>query len=92
MFRVDGPVVQMAIKFAKVLYAHVLTLFCCIPIITAGAAFTALEYTLLKISREEDGSIASDFFRSFKENFKQATVMWIVYVVAIALTLFDIYK
>lgn len=91
MFRFDGPVVQMAMKFAKVLYAHVLALFCCIPIITVGAAFTALEYTLLKISREEDGSITSDFFQSFKENFKQATILWIVYVAAISVILFDIY-
>lgn len=91
MFRPDGPLVQSAIKFAKVLYAHVLTLFCCIPVITAGVAFTALEYTLLKISREEDGSIPSDFFHSFKENFKQATILWIVYVVALSVMLFDIY-
>ena len=91
MFRVDGPVVQGAIKFAKVLYAHVLALFFCIPIITVGAALTALEYTLLKISREEDGSIASDYFRSFKENFKQGTILWLVYFIAISLVLFDIY-
>ena len=91
MFRPDGPIVQSAIKFAKVLYAHVLVLFCCIPIITAGAAFTALEYTLLKISREEDGNIASDFFHSFKENFKQATILWLVYVAVLAVVLFDIY-
>lgn len=91
MFRPDGPIVQGAMKYAKVLYAYVLTLFCCIPIITAGAAFTALEYTLLKISKEEDGNIASDFFHSFKENFKQATILWIVYVAALAVMLFDIY-
>ena len=91
MFRVDGPTIQAAIKFAKVLYVHVLTLFCCIPFITAGAAFTALEYSLLKIAREEDGGVTSEFFDSFKANFKQATILWLVYVVAIALALFDVY-
>ena len=91
MFRVNGPVMQKLTKLCYILYAHILAIACCIPVITAGAGFTALEYVLLKISREEEGAITKDFFHSFKENFKQGTVMGIVYFGAAFFLLYDFY-
>ena len=91
MFRVNGPVMQKLTKLCYILYAHILAVACCIPVITAGAGFTALEYVLLKISREEEGAITKDFFHSFKENFKQGTVMGIVYFGVAFFLLYDFY-
>ena len=91
MFRVNGPVMQKLTKLCYILYAHILAVACCIPVITAGAGFTALEYVLLKISREEEGAITKDFFHSFKENFKQGMVMGIVYFGVAFFLLYDFY-
>jgi uncharacterized membrane protein YesL len=60
-------------------------------VITAGAGFTALEYVLLRISREEEEGITRDFFHSFKENFKQGTVMGILYFGVAFFLLYDFY-
>lgn len=51
---------------------------CCIPLFTIGASVTALNYMMLKIVRGEEGYIVKDFFKAFKENFKQATAIWLI--------------
>lgn len=79
MFRIDGELMQKAAKIGNILYAHFLMLICSIPILTAGAALTALEYVLLKIYQDEDSGVTSLFFSSFKQNFKHGTIMWLIY-------------
>ena len=51
---------------------------CSIPIFTIGASTTALYYASLKLVRGEENHIGRQFFHSFKENFKQATVLWLI--------------
>ncbi len=67
-------------KTADLLILNLLTLLMCVPIITAGASFTAMHYVLLKMAREEEGYIVKSFFRSFKRNFVQATALWVIYL------------
>ena len=56
---------------------NLLWLVCCIPVFTAGAATTAVYYVTLKLVRDEDDSTIKSFFRSFIQNFKQATAIWL---------------
>ncbi len=91
MFRFDGIVMRKLTKLTYILYVHILALACFLPIVTAGAGFTALEYVLLKIHREDDAYLTRNFFRSFKENFWPATLMWVLYLLAGSLVLFNIY-
>lgn len=63
---------------ADLMWLNILTMICCVPIITAGAAFTAMHYMTLKIVRDEETYITQGFFKSFKTNFKQATVIWLI--------------
>ena len=80
MFRFDGPFMQKLNQLSGILYVHILAFIACIPVITAGASFTALEYALLKIYREEDSDLTKTFFAAFVQNFKQATVLWFIYL------------
>ena len=48
---------------------NVLTLLCCIPIVTAGAAFTAMHSVLWRMVRHEETYVARQFFESFKRIF-----------------------
>lgn len=59
--------------------ANLLFVVLSIPIVTIGAANAALHYTMLKTLRS-DGQIQlfSTFFRGLKENFKQATLVWLI--------------
>ena len=57
---------------------NLLWFVCSIPIITIGASTTALYYASLKLVRDEDSHVGAQFFRSFRENFRQATVIWLI--------------
>jgi len=62
----------------------------CFPLsILGGAALTALHYVCLKIVRNEESYIVKSFFRSFKQNFKQSTLIWIIYMVIFAIVGYD---
>ena len=67
------------------LILNLVTLLLCLPVITAGAALTAMHYVLLKMVRGEEGYIIKSFFRAFKREFRQATVMWIIFMALAAL-------
>ena len=70
--------------FLKLSYACCLNFMwfvCCLPIFTIGASTTALYYTSFKIAKDEGSFITTMFFRSFRQNFKQATVIWMIMLV-----------
>ncbi len=69
---------QVLNKVADLMILNLLTVFCCIPIITIGASMTAMHYVALKMARNEECYIARDFFKSFKLNFKQGTAIWLI--------------
>ncbi len=74
----DNPVMQFITKIVYSVYLNILWFICCIPVVTAGAATTALYYVTLKMAKNEEGGIKKSFFRAFKENFKQSTIVWLI--------------
>ena len=57
---------------------NLLWIVCSLPVITAGASTTALYYCTLKLHKDGDIRVFHDFFKSFKQNFKQSTLIWIL--------------
>lgn len=76
-------------KVADLLWLNTLALICCIPIVTVGASLTALHYMALKMVRNEECYITKGFFKSFKENFKQATLIWLLMLFVIVVLIID---
>jgi len=60
-----------------------------IPIVTMGAATTATYYTANKFLRNDRDYIWTAFWGSFKKNFKQSTLVWLVFVVIAAIFAVD---
>ena len=77
-FNPDNTVMQFITKTALSVYLNILWFICCIPVVTAGASTTALFYVTLKMARNEEGNITKDFFHSFKSNFRQSTIVWLI--------------
>lgn len=75
---INSPFFQFMNTLAEYILLNFLWLICCIPIVTIGASTTALYYVTMQTAREEHGYIARGFFRSFKENFKQSTIIWLI--------------
>lgn len=63
---------------ANIVILNFLWLIFSLPIITIGASTTALYYTLMKWIRRDEGYIHTNFVKSFKANFKQSTLIWII--------------
>lgn len=78
-------------RVGDLLILNVLMIVCCIPVITAGAAFTAMHYVLLKIVRGEEGYLIRGFFKSFRSNFRQATLIWLLMLLVVAVYVGDIW-
>ena len=80
IFAIDSPFMNLLSKISNLLILNLITVVMCIPVITAGAAFTANHYVCLKIVRGHETSIFKQFFHSFKDNFKQSTIIWLMFV------------
>ncbi|GLB27215.1 hypothetical protein LXJ15735_34560 [Lacrimispora xylanolytica] len=90
-FNYDNPVWRFIGKFGDLILLNILWLIFSIPIFTIGASTTAVYYVTLKLARDDDGYTIKSFFKSFKENFKQATVIWLVLLAIGAILGVDLY-
>lgn len=83
IFNLDGPLMQMLTRIGDMILLNVLFLICCVPVVTAGASIAAMHKMMQEIVYETDSSTIKGFFRAFKANFKQATILWIIVLVII---------
>ncbi len=78
IFHPEGPLMTVLTKIAYSAYLNILWFICCLPVFTAGASTTALFYVTLKLAKNEEGNLTRSFFRSFRENFRQGTIIWLI--------------
>ena len=78
LFNPDNSVMQFITRLVNAVYLNILWFVCSLPVFTIGASTTALFYVTLKMARDEEGSLTSAFFHSFRENFRQGTVIWLI--------------
>ena len=86
---VDNPFFSFITKVVNMILLSLLWLMCCIPIFTIGASTTALYYAVQKNINHDLGNATQQFFRGFKENFKQSTLVWLILFVLCMLFSFD---
>ncbi len=78
LFNPEGKAMLFFTKIAYSAYLNLLWLLCCLPVVTAGASTTALFYVTLKLAKDEEGSLTKSFFRAFRQNFRKATLIWLI--------------
>lgn len=87
-FNLDSPLMRFMTKLADLMILNIVFLITCIPVVTIGAAWTALYYVALKMVKDEESGIIRSYFHAFRLNFRQATVLWLgVMAVAVFLIL-----
>ena len=82
LFNMDNKFFVFMGRVADLIILNLLCILCCLPIVTAGASVTAMFYVTLKMARNEESYIVRSFFKSFKENFKQAAIINIIMLLA----------
>lgn len=88
-FHFDNKLFMGMAKLVDCMIVSVLWLICCIPLFTIGASTTALYYTVHKSIHRSRGYVYQSFFRSFRSNFKQATLLWLMMLAVYAVLYFD---
>lgn len=79
-------------KIADYVILNLLCLLFSLPVVTAGAAMSAKFYVSMKMIRGEEPPVCKAFFKSFRENFKQATGIWMVALLIGAVVAWDWYS
>ena len=91
IFDPENPFWMFMTKITDALCISILWLIFSIPVITIGASTTALFQFTLKQSANEEGYVWHTFFTAFKQNFKQATLIWIPALLLGALFIVEAY-
>ena len=89
IFNMDNKFFTLMNRVADLIILNLLFLVCSLPIVTIGASSTALYYVTLKMARNEESYMFRSFLKSFKENFKQSTLIWIAMLLIGALLYTD---
>ena len=78
IFSYDSKFSQIMLKLSYGCYLNLLWFVCSLPVFTLGAATAALYDVTLRMARGEEPGLTRRFFQAFRENFRQATTLWLI--------------
>ena len=82
IFSYDSKLIIMLEGVANTMLLNILFLLCCVPVVTIGAAYTALFSGCRALMNDE--ACFKAFIRSFRSGFKRATLAWIILLPVLA--------
>ena len=88
-FDLDNPIMRILSRIADLLWLNILVVICCIPVVTAGPALTAMYYVTMKMVKNEENYITKMFFKAFKENFKNSAIIGLIFIAGVTLIRLD---
>ncbi len=85
LFDMNGPLMYNLGKLANIFLCNVLFCLFSLPLFTIGAALSALFACMQAMwDEDEDDIMAKQYWNAFKQNFRQATVIWLLCLMAFA--------
>lgn len=85
IFRYDNPFFQFMGLLADFVIINIITILCCIPIFTVGAAFAGHQKIMQNIVMGNHQPILRTYFFTMKENFGTATILWFLFILTAVL-------
>lgn len=86
----DNPFIQLLCRIGDMMIVNFLFCVCSLPVVTAGASLAGLIKVVMNLSRGGEPGIVKTFFRGFRENFRQATALWLILLVIAASLVCDL--
>ena len=74
-FSIDSPVYRFMSRFWDMIKLNFCWLICSLPIVTMGAATVAAYSVTLHMVDDSDGYVVRPFYKAFRDNLKQGSVM-----------------
>ena len=91
LFRLDSKPMLFCQKLFQLMVLNLLTLLFSIPVITAGAAFSAMHTMCLKLARKEDITLLRDYVKAFRGGFMGTTAVWLGTAAVGTVLIWDLY-
>lgn len=86
----DSKFMQAMSRLCDLILLNIVFLVTCVPIFTIGAASTALYNVCFRIGTEREEGIFRCYFRAFRSNFKQGTLLFLVLLIPFLLLIFSL--
>ena len=78
IFDPNGKIIDLLWKPIHIMFLNLLWVLFSLPIVTIGASTTAMYSVMIKMKNGLEGKIFFDFWDAFRENFRQATIIWLI--------------
>lgn len=91
MDNLTSKLLSITNKIGKLCFLNMLYILFCIPVITIGAAQTALYTCIFLVIDNNDGYLFHTFLSSFRKNFRQSTSLWCILCLLYVFLGFDMY-
>lgn len=88
-FSTEGALYKFITRFWDMVKLNFMWLVCSLPIITIGASTVAAYTVTLRMIEENEGYVVRNFFRAFRENFKQGMAIGPITVLFAAVLYID---
>lgn len=82
IFDPNGKFLELLWKPIHIMFLNLLWVVFSLPIVTMGASTAALYSVLIKMRNGREGKLFRDFWDAFKTNFRQATILWLLFIFA----------
>ena len=83
-FDANNPVMRFLSFIVDLAVLNLMTIACMIPIVTAGAAITAMNNVLIHLVRKDETYVWKMFLKSFRQNLKQGTGLGLLFTAIFA--------
>ena len=81
----DSPLMRFLSRMGDLAVLNLLWLVCCLPVVTVGASTVAMNFTAQELLDDACSGVSASFFKAFRRDWKQATVLWLIFLAAGAL-------
>lgn len=91
LFSPDSKFMRAMGRLGDLMLLNLLFLLCSLPVVTLGAACTALYTVCFRFDTAREGGVLRAFFLAFRQNFRQATALWLLLLLGIAAAALDVW-
>ncbi len=81
LFNLDNPIFKFLSTLVDLAALNIMFIISCLPIFTIGAALTSLQYVMITGWDTQNSRLIKMYTRSFRQNFKQSTIVWLIMLV-----------
>ena len=76
----DSKFMQTVSRITDLVLLNVLFLLTCLPVFTVGATVSSLYCVCFQLLRSREGKLFKSYLRAFRDNFKQGTILWLLFL------------